>query len=208
MPERARTVLGVVRRPSPRRALAACALTLPACLLACETLSARTELAMSRLHGKADPSAGPGAEDAPNVAPTRADGASCPDGVVGRAVGAETADGAVACFRHALAERSAATLLRVTCQGRTPASCKHGDATQREAERLAQELARMPWDRQVGAWQESAGARVFAFDTQPTHKTVSTVTVCRIADGERWAVCEIGAIPRGDAERRSSAAPR
>lgn len=175
-------------------------------LLACETLSARTELAMARLQGKPDPSGGQATSDTPATPlPPKA---SCPDAAAGRAVGAETPEAAVACFRLAISEKSTAMLLRVTCQGRTAASCKHTDATEKEADKLTQEMAKLPWDKQVGTWQESAKASVFAIDTHPGQKSVSTITVCKIAEGEKWAVCETGTIGRADAERKSAAPPR
>lgn len=168
-----------------RRPLAALA---PLCLalLACDRLHASTDRALARLSGKA--------------------GGGCPEPVAGRAAGADSPDAAVACFQRAVTEKSAALLLRVTCRGRAPASCKQTDATEREAERLIADLAKQPWDALLGSWPDGDKAAVFALDTSPGQKTVSTLRVCKIADGDRWAVCETGELSRAEAEKRASKA--
>lgn len=133
---------------------------------------------------------------------------ACPDPVEGRAVGAESPEGAVGCFQHAIAQGSPALLLRVTCKGRQPASCKQTDATTKEAERVLADLKKLKWDNVLGKWNETADKKVvtFAVDTQPGEKLVSTVVTCRIAEGDRWAVCEIGEASRDAADKKLSAA--
>ncbi|MCC6646625.1 MAG: hypothetical protein IT374_13770 [Polyangiaceae bacterium] len=155
-------------------------------LAACDRLQASTDRALARLSGRAD--------------------GGCPDAVEGRAAGAESAEAALACFQRAVAERSATLLLRVTCRGRAPSSCKQTDATEKEAERLVADLATHPWDAQLGSWQDAQKATVFAIDTSPGQKTVSTLTVCKIVEGDRWAVCETGELSRAEAEKRASKA--
>ena len=156
-------------------------------LVACDRLQASTDRAIARLSGKPA-------------------GGGCPEAVPGRAVGAETPEGAVACFQQAVAEKSAPLMLRVTCHGRAPASCKQTEAIEKEAEKLMADLAKLPWDTQLGSWQDPQKATVFAIDTHPGQKTVSTLTVCKIAEGDRWAVCETGEVSRAEAEKRASKA--
>ncbi len=163
-----------------RARLALAALCLGA--LACDRLEASSERAIARLSGKS----------------------SCPEAVADRAAGTERPEAALACFQQAVSERSASLLLRVTCRGRAAASCKQTDATEKEAERLMGDLAKQPWDTQLGSWSDGDKAVVFAIDTSPGQKTVSTLTVCKIIDGERWAVCETGELSRAEAERRAS----
>lgn len=156
-----------------------------ACLPACDRLQASTDRAIARLSGKSG-------------------AAACPEPVAGRAAGTETPEAAVACFQHAIAEKSAPLMLRVTCHGRTAASCKQTEAIEKEAEKLMADLVKHPWDSQLGSWQDPQKASVFAIDTHPGQKTVSTVTVCKIVEGDRWAVCETGELSRAEAEKRAS----
>jgi hypothetical protein len=129
---------------------------------------------------------------------------ACPDPTEGRAAGAESADLAVACFRKATDEGSAALLLRVTCRNRSAASCKQTDATTREAERAMADLKKLTWPSPLGKWNDDKDGKiiVFAVDTAPGEKKVSTVTTCRIVEGDRWAVCEVGEMTRDAAEQK------
>jgi hypothetical protein len=111
---------------------------------------------------------------------------------------------ALACFRKATDEGSAALLLRVTCRNRSAASCKQTDATTREAERAMVDLKKMNWSGLLGKWNDDKDGKitVFAIDTGPGEKKVSTVTVCRIIEGDRWAICELGEMGREAAEQK------
>ncbi|HEU4411024.1 MAG TPA: hypothetical protein VFS43_37575 [Polyangiaceae bacterium] len=131
-------------------------------------------------------------------------GGSCPDAVPGRAVGSESAGGAFGCFRKAVEGRSVDLMLRVTCQSRSPSSCKQGADTKRAAEETMGDLSRMPWRDVVGRWVEVDNqVEVYAVDTYPREKRVTTVTLCRIVDKTRWAVCEVGEMAREVAERKA-----
>jgi hypothetical protein len=130
-------------------------------------------------------------------------GGSCPDAVPGRAAGADSPGGAYGCFRKAVEGRSVDLLLRVTCQSRAPASCKQGAETKRGAEETMSDLARLSWSNVVTHWVEADNqVEVYAVDTHPREKRVSTVTLCRIVDKTRWAVCELGEMSREAAERK------
>ena len=130
----------------------------------------------------------------------------CPDAVPGRAVGAESPETAAGCFRHAASEASTSMMMRVTCRGRSPASCKQTDASNAEAEKAMGELSKLSWKTVLGRWEEGGGERksvVFAIDTKPGEKLTTTVTTCKIAEGDRWAVCEIGELSRSEVGARS-----
>ena len=130
----------------------------------------------------------------------------CPDAVPGRAVGGDTPEAAAGCFRHAASEGSTSLMVRVTCRGRTPASCKQTDASNAEAERAMSELGKLSWKNVLGRWEEGSGERktvVFAVDTKPGEKLTTTVTTCKIAEGDRWAVCEVGELSRTEVSARS-----
>lgn len=130
-------------------------------------------------------------------------GGSCPEAVEGRAAGAGSAGDAFGCFRKAVEGRSVDLLLRVTCQGRSAASCKQGADTKRAAEETMRDLSRMSWSSVVSRWVEAENhVEVYAIDTYPREKRVSTVTLCRIVDKTRWAVCEVGEMSREAAERK------
>ena len=132
--------------------------------------------------------------------------AQCPDAVPGRAVGGDTPEAAAGCFRHAASDGSTSLMLRVTCRSRSPASCKQTDASIAEAEKAMAELAKLSWKNVLGHWEEGAGdkkAIVFAIDGRPGEKLVTTVTTCKIAEGDRWAVCEIGELSRSEASARA-----
>ena len=126
----------------------------------------------------------------------------CPDAVPGRAVGSETPEGAAGCFRNAASSKSTEMMLRVTCHSRAPGSCKQTDAIKAEAERTMSELGKMSWKSVLGRWEEGK-ATVFAIDTRPGEKIVTTIVTCKIAEGDRWAVCEIGEISRDEATSRA-----
>ena len=130
----------------------------------------------------------------------------CPDAVPGRAVGGDTPEAAAGCFRNAASTASTSMMLRVTCRSRSPASCKQTDAGAAEAEKAMNELSKLSWKNVIGRWEEGAGDRktvVFAIDTKPGEKLTTTITTCKIAEGDRWAVCEIGELSRGEVAARS-----
>ncbi len=134
-------------------------------------------------------------------------GGACPDATPGRAAGAESHGAAFGCFRKAVEGRSADLMLRVTCQGRSAASCKQDAQTKRAAEETMGDLARLSWQRVVAQWAEvDKQIEVYAVDTHPREKRVTTVTLCRIVDKTRWAVCELGEMSREAAERKGKGA--
>lgn len=126
----------------------------------------------------------------------------CPDAVPGRAAGADSPEGAAGCFRNAASTKSTELMLRVTCHSRAPGSCKLTDAIKAEAERTMGELGKMSWKSVLGRWEDGK-TTVFAIDTRPGEKLVTTIVTCKIAEGDRWAVCEIGEISRDEAAARS-----
>jgi hypothetical protein len=173
------------RSPAPGRAVVAAVLALAA-LAACESFRETT----SRHFG-----GGSG--------PNLFGGGSCPDETPGQAAGADSAEAAFRCFRKAVEERSTDLMLRVTCQGRSPSSCKHNAETKRSAQEAMNDLAQMAWRDVVARWPEADNqTEVYAVDTYPREKRVSTVKLCRIVEKTRWAVCEIGEMPREAAERK------
>ena len=134
-------------------------------------------------------------------------GASCPDAVPGRTAGADSAGDAFGCFRKAVEERSADLMLRVTCQSRSASSCKQDAQTRRAAEEALNDLARLPWREVVAQWTEGGkDVAVYAVETHPREKRVTTVTLCRIVEKARWAVCELGEMSREAAERKAKSA--
>ncbi|HEU4537817.1 MAG TPA: hypothetical protein VFS00_27040 [Polyangiaceae bacterium] len=134
-------------------------------------------------------------------------GGSCPDETPGRVAGAESPGEAFGCFRKAVEGRSADLMLRVTCQNRSPASCKQDAPTRQAAAEAMNELARLPWQNVVAQWVElDKQVEVYAVDTYPREKRVTKVTLCRIVDKTRWAVCEVGEMPREVAERKAKGA--
>lgn len=174
----------------------------------CDQFQATADRAMQTLQGK-PPTAPSGSSASASRPPTTATSipdTACPDAVEGRAAGAETPEAALSCFRRAIANESAATLLRVTCRGRNAQSCKQSDATLKEAERAMPDLKKTPWTTILGRWEEGTGdkrAVVFAIDTRPGDKLVSTVVTCKIAEGGRWAICELGDLARETAAQKS-----
>jgi hypothetical protein len=127
----------------------------------------------------------------------------CPDPVDGRAAGADSPEGALACFRQGIEQQSASLLLRVTCKSRSPVSCKQTDATVKEAEKTIPELKKLPWNNVLGKWNETEGkVTVFAVDTFPGEKRVTSVVTCKIVEGDRWAVCEVNETRRDTAEQK------
>jgi hypothetical protein len=131
-------------------------------------------------------------------------GGPCPEAVPGRTAGAESASDAFGCFRKAVEERSAELMLRVTCQGRSAASCKQDAQTKRAAQEALNDLARHPWRDVVAQWAEAGSqTEVYAVETHPRERRVTTVTLCRIVEKTRWAVCELGEMSREAAERKA-----
>lgn len=126
----------------------------------------------------------------------------CPDAVDGRAAGAATADAAVSCFEQAVRERKSELLLRVTCRGRGPTSCLQTTASTREADAAVRTLSKGTWNDALGRWKDGDDAYVYAVDTHPQEARVSTVTVRKIVDGDRWAVTDVGELGRDAAERK------
>jgi hypothetical protein len=86
-----------------------------------------------------------------------------------------------------------------------PASCKQTDATTKEAERAMVDLKKVSWSTTLGHWSDDKDGKVvtFAVDTRPGEKLVSTITICRIVEGDKWAVCELGDMSRETAEQKS-----
>jgi hypothetical protein len=98
-------------------------------------------------------------------------------------------------------------MLRVTCQNRSPASCKQDAQTRRAADEAMSDLARLPWQNVIAQWTElDKQVEAYAVDTHPREKRVTKVTLCRIVDKTRWAVCELGEMSRDAAERKAKGA--
>jgi hypothetical protein len=180
----------------PRRLVAILALVLP---FGCDQFQATADRAVATLTGKPVPSGS--AASASDPRPPSLSDSACPDEEKGRAAGADSPDAALSCFRRAVSQESAALLLRVTCQGRLPASCKQTDATRAEAEKAMPDLKKTSWDKAMAKWEENRTV-TYAFERGAGDKIVSTVVLCKIAEGGRWAVCEIGEMARDLAAKK------
>ena len=165
---------------TPKLARALSSLLLAMGLFACDGIKATTDRAMMTL----------------SLRP------ACPEPVDGRAAGADSPEGALGCFRHAVETDSTSLLLRVTCTSRNPASCKQTDATTRDAEKAMVDLKKLSFTNVLGRWDENDKTAVFAIDTKPGEKRVGTVVTCRIVEGDKWAVCEIGEVGRDFADQK------
>lgn len=187
-----------------RRLVALLALVVP---IGCDQFQATADRAVATLTGKPIPSGSSaptttaGGDDSRPPPPPLPDKA-CPDEEKGRTAGAESPEGALSCFRKAISQESAAMLLRVTCQGRTPASCKQTDATRAEAEKAIPDLKKSSWSAALARWEENKTV-VYAFERAPGDKIAATVVICKIAEGGRWAVCEIGEMARDLAVKKA-----
>jgi hypothetical protein len=130
-------------------------------------------------------------------------GDPCPPAVDGRASGTETPDAAVACFQKAVDQKKSDLLLRVTCHGKTTSTCKHSDATAKEADKAVADLSKLSWGRVVGKWNEGEKTMVYAIDNMgDASKRMSSVSLCRIAEGDKWAICEVGEVPRETVKKK------
>ncbi len=164
---------------SSRRAISAVLLVTSA-LVGCDRLQVGADRALAKLQLK-DP---------------------CPAPVEGRAPGASTAEAAVACFQQAVSEKSAELLSRVMCRTRQPASCKQTEASQKELAATLRAIEGLDWSTSLGSFVDGADVVGFALDTYPGKPRVSVLYVCRIAEGERWAVCDTTELPRAVAEKK------
>jgi len=132
---------------------------------------------------------------------------SCPAPVSGRVAGGTSAEQVLECFQEGMHKRSTELLLRVTCQGKTSATCTISDKTTRDAERVFHDLFELSWSKVVSHWKASDKADIYAIDTRPTEKRVHTISICHIANDDRWAICELSEMSREAAVKKGTQRP-